>query len=108
MENNKYLFYFQPKDAQGVFNIPVYHTMHDNIDWMRKFVDPDFRYHATIAQVLTRVILLLSDSTLLPFNLIRYSDSMWARVKRLRRLIDEHELTDECDICKKLYQIFFK
>jgi len=81
--------------------------MHDNIAWMRKFVDPDFRYHAAIAQVLTRVILLLADSTLLPFNLIRYSDSMRARVKRLRKAVDKHDLQQDLDICKFTSVAFF-
>lgn len=91
-----------------MYNIPVYHTMHDNIAWMKKFVDPDFRYHAIIAQVLTRVILLLADSTLLPFNLVRYSKRLVNRINKLERNMQKHGVDKDLDISKDclLYLLF--
>lgn len=84
----------------GVFNYPVYHTIHDNIEWMKRFVDPDFRYHVTIAKIWTQVILLLADTTLLPFNFIRYSDSLFYRVKGMADLVKKKKLESKCNYSK--------
>ena len=81
----------------GVNNYPVYHTMHDNIAWLKKFVDPDFRYHVTIAKIWTQLILLLADTTVLPFNFIRYSDSLSYRVKQMSAYGKRKNIHKECD-----------
>ncbi len=39
---------------------------------MKRFLDPDFRYHATLGKLLTLVLLTLADSILLPFNIKEY------------------------------------
>lgn len=82
---------------QGVFKYPVYHTIHDNFEWLTKFVDPDFRYHTSVAKVLTQMVLSLSDSTLLPFNFIRYSSNLYRRVRLLDQVARKQGLTDICD-----------
>jgi len=89
-------YMFNTKDM-GVFNYPVYHTMHDNIEWMKKFVDPDFRYHTTIAKIWTQVVLLLADTQLLPFNFIRYSDSLHIRVRDMATLAKDKEIDNVCN-----------
>ena len=83
--------------GMGVFKYPVYHTIHDNFEWLTKFVDPDFRYHTTIAKVLTQMVLLLADTTLLPFNFIRYSSNLYRRVRLLDSLAQKEGLTGICD-----------
>ncbi|XP_047143288.1 N-acetylated-alpha-linked acidic dipeptidase 2 isoform X1 [Hydra vulgaris] len=89
-------YMFNTKEA-GVFHYPVYHTLHDNIAWMKKFVDPDFRYHTTLAKVWTQVILSLADTTLLPFNFIRYSNSLKYRVHQMADVVKEEGLDDIVD-----------
>lgn len=49
----------------------MYHSMHENFDWMSKYVDPDFRYHLTVGKMWLKLGLLLADSQILPFNLSR-------------------------------------
>ena len=50
---------------------PVYHSVHDNFYWLSKFLDPDFRYHLSVAQMWALFALKLADATILPFNLQR-------------------------------------
>lgn len=82
---------------QGVFKYPVYHTIHDNFEWLTKFVDPDFRYHTAIAKVLTQMTLSFADSTLLPFNFIRYSSNMYRRVKLMEHVAGKQGVNHICD-----------
>merc|ERR1711924_60273 len=96
---------FDAKEV-GVFKFPVYHTIHDNFEWLTKFVDPDFRYHTTIAKVLTQMVLSFADSTLLPFNFIRYSSNLYRRVKLMENIAHKEGVTDICDysMLKKVTQ----
>ena len=89
----------------GVFNYPVYHTIHDNIDWFTKFIDPDFRYHTTIAKIWMQVILLLADTTLLPFNFIRYSDSLYYRVAQMAKVAKNAGVHKICDYSKSNFGV---
>jgi N-acetylated-alpha-linked acidic dipeptidase len=50
-----------------------YHSNYDNFDWMVKVGDPDFVYHTLLAQVLSILILELSNRPVLPFDLEEYS-----------------------------------
>ena len=90
----------------GVFNYPVYHTMHDNIAWMKKFVDPDFRYHTTIAKIWTQIILLLVDTSILPLNFERYSDSLHFRVTKMARLARKNKVDKDCNFCKFIMSFY--
>ena len=90
----------------GVFNYPVYHTMHDNIAWMKKFVDPDFRYHTTIGKIWTQIILLLTDTSILPLNFERYSDSLHFRVTQMARLARKNKVDKDCNFCKLLMRYY--
>ena len=45
-------------------------------EWMKKYVDPDFRYLLTVGRMWTKMALTLSDSTFIPFNLTRYAERL--------------------------------
>ena len=77
---------------------PVYHTKHNNIEWMKKFVDPDMRYHETVAQVITQLVLSFSDSVLLPFDLKEYSRQISNRLGATKSEVEKHKnLSKEID-----------
>lgn len=52
---------------------PLLHTQYDQIEAVEKFVDPDYKYHYTVAQLLTYITERLADSTFLPFNIFDYA-----------------------------------
>ena len=61
------------QESTGDFIYPLYHTMHDIFDWVKRFLDPNFKYHETIAKLLIQLTLKISDSVILPFNVRPYA-----------------------------------
>jgi len=43
---------------------------------MKKFTDPDFRYHSNIVKVVLRLVFDIADAQVLPFDLYRMSSSL--------------------------------
>jgi N-acetylated-alpha-linked acidic dipeptidase len=51
----------------------VYHSLYDDFYWMKKFGDPTFGYHATLAKVLGTMTLRLDEADTLPFDYPTYA-----------------------------------
>lgn len=51
----------------------VYHSLYDDFDWMKRFGDPTFSYHVTLAQILGTLALRLDEADVLPFNYPAYA-----------------------------------
>ena len=78
----------------------MYHTKHDNFAWMTKFIDPDMRYHQTVAKVIMNVVLSIADDVILPFNLVTYSLEISDKVKELEINLKKKNLSHKVDISK--------
>lgn len=52
---------------------PLLHTQYDDVKLVEKFIDPDYRYHKAVTQVLGEIVRDLADSLFLPFNLLDYA-----------------------------------
>ncbi|KAK4170061.1 putative glutamate carboxypeptidase 2 [Cladorrhinum sp. PSN259] len=57
-----------------------YATSYENLDWMGRIADPEFTYHTLLAQILSLLILELSNRPILPFDMTAYADKLtiWA------------------------------
>ncbi|CAL1283680.1 unnamed protein product [Larinioides sclopetarius] len=55
---------------------PLHHTELDNFDFVKNFIDPSFKYHATVTKILGELLRDLSDSLFLPFNLFDYAQTL--------------------------------
>ncbi|HSM13845.1 MAG TPA: transferrin receptor-like dimerization domain-containing protein, partial [Thermoanaerobaculia bacterium] len=76
-------------DFGGEEQYGQYHSIYDSIDHYERFGDPGFEYVATAAKVGARLVLRLSEATVLPFRLDRAAE-------RIGRYAGEiHELADE-------------
>lgn len=62
-----------------------YHSCYENFEWMTKFGDPGLRYHRVLAEVMALLILELSDSPLLPFDLENYASEVKKYVADLEK-----------------------
>ena len=51
----------------------VYHSIYDNFNWMKKFGDPDFAYHATMARIAGVIVLRLAEADVLPLDYEAYA-----------------------------------
>jgi N-acetylated-alpha-linked acidic dipeptidase len=54
----------------------VYHSLYDDINWMTKFGDPGYRYHATAARIGTGMVMRLADADILPYDYVEYARTM--------------------------------
>lgn len=54
----------------------VYHSNYDNYDWMARFGDPGFVFHAVMAQFQGSVLLALADADVLPLHVEDYAASV--------------------------------
>lgn len=54
----------------------VYHSQYDSYDWMRRFGDTSFTYHATAARIAAAMILRLADADVLPYDYGEFARSV--------------------------------
>ncbi|KAI8337463.1 hypothetical protein BC941DRAFT_452316 [Chlamydoabsidia padenii] len=54
----------------------VYHSNYDSFHWMEKFGDPTFEYHATMARIVSALLVRLSDDRVLPISPNDYADEL--------------------------------
>lgn len=54
----------------------VYHSMYDSFQWMKKFGDPNFQMHATMARIAGIALVRLADADVLPFDYEEYSEEL--------------------------------
>lgn len=81
-----------------------YHSCYDNFDWMRKFGDPDFQYHKTLAQIWALLILEMADTRLLPFDLNAYARAVRGFVEDLENYARTKGAMKHKFVLKPLYQ----
>ena len=76
----------------------VYHSEFDNFDWMTKFGDPDFSYHITMSTILGFCILRLSESKILPFTYVPYSNSLFEYMQEFSVALDSSPFRNNVSI----------
>lgn len=66
--------------VDAVFDGPygVYHSIYDTHEWMRRFGDPGFKYHAAMAQLWGVMALRLANADVLPFDYAVYGRDILA------------------------------
>jgi len=69
----------------------VYHSIYENLHWMKTIVDPDFAYHEVMASLLGTAAVRMSESDLLPFDLETAAAAWQAAFAWLRESSDESE-----------------
>ena len=61
-----------------------YHSNYDSFDWMKRYGDPSYEYHATIAKVWALVAAKLVDSPVLQLNATDYALGLAKYVKAVK------------------------
>ncbi len=80
----------------------VYHSVHDNFDWISRFADPTFSYHLAMALVWSDLAIALSTTPLLPFDPRDYAGAM----NRIYKNLEEEygELLEAQNISLGMYR----
>lgn len=60
----------------------IYHSYYDNFDWMKRFGDPGFRYHAAAARLAALAAMRMANADVLPFSLAPYADEILKQLDR--------------------------
>jgi N-acetylated-alpha-linked acidic dipeptidase len=66
--------------VDAIFDGPygVYHSIYDTHEWMRRFGDPGFKYHAAMARLWGLMALRLANADVLPFDYAVYGRDVLA------------------------------
>lgn len=67
-------YFFGYKNNMELY--PVYHTQLDTFYWVKKFVDPSFKFHEAMAKFQGGMLLDLADLDLLPYDVKRLADTL--------------------------------
>lgn len=69
-------FTFNETNHPSLSTYPAIGALEDTKEYVERFIDPDYSLHITMAKVLSDVILRLSDSAILPFDLQSLIDTL--------------------------------
>jgi N-acetylated-alpha-linked acidic dipeptidase len=64
----------------------VYHSLYDDYDWMARYGDPGFRYHAAMSRLWGLLALRYADADLLPFDYAAYATEVAAYLEGLEKI----------------------
>ncbi len=64
----------------------VYHSLYDDFDWMKKFGDPGFQYHAAMSRLWGLLALRLADADVEPLDYAAYGSETEAYLNSLKAL----------------------
>ncbi|HEV2426333.1 MAG TPA: M28 family metallopeptidase [Terriglobia bacterium] len=64
----------------------VYHSLYDDFDWMKKFGDPGFEYHAAMSRLWGLLALRLANADIEPFDYAAYASEIEAYISSLKAL----------------------
>ena len=54
----------------------TYHSQYDTFNWMEKFGDPGFLYHATAASIAAAMAVRIADADILPYDYVEFARTM--------------------------------
>jgi N-acetylated-alpha-linked acidic dipeptidase len=54
----------------------VYHSLYDSYEWMEKFGDPGFKYHATAARIAAAMMMRTANADVIPYDYVEYARTM--------------------------------
>ncbi|HKW46016.1 MAG TPA: M20/M25/M40 family metallo-hydrolase [Gemmatimonadaceae bacterium] len=72
----------------------VYHSQYDDINWMSKFGDPGFLYHATAARIAAGMVLRVANADVLPYDYVEFARTMRNYLTRIDRAFSERKWDD--------------
>lgn len=69
----------------------VYHSQYDDYNWMTKFGDPGFVYHAAASKVATAMMLRMADADVLPYDYVEFARTMRKYIAPIDRQIQDRK-----------------
>ncbi|MFA6165213.1 MAG: M20/M25/M40 family metallo-hydrolase [Gemmatimonadaceae bacterium] len=63
----------------------VYHSMYDSFEWIHRFADPNFTYHAAQARVAALMVMRMASADVLPYDYAEFGRTLKPYVERIDR-----------------------
>jgi len=63
----------------------IYHSAYDSFNWMERFGDPGFQYHATAARIGAATLLRLANAQVLPYDYAEFARTMTRYIAPVER-----------------------
>lgn len=76
MSKHIWILFNLTKGYYPVSSYPAYHTIYDTFDYIKKTIDPDFRYHLAGARVCCSLTLLQADDPVLRMSVPEYAKTL--------------------------------
>lgn len=70
------------------------HSCFDSFEWMKRFGDPDFSYHRTLADIISKLILRMADDPVIPFDIGAYAKAIEDYTDDLERYANTKKSSD--------------
>jgi N-acetylated-alpha-linked acidic dipeptidase len=71
----------------------VYHSLYDTYEWMEKFGDPGFKYHATAARIAAAMMMRAANADVIPYDYVEYARTMQRYVPAVERAVQAKQWT---------------
>jgi N-acetylated-alpha-linked acidic dipeptidase len=71
----------------------VYHSLYDTYEWMEKFGDPGFKYHATAARIAAAMMMRTANADVIPYDYVEYARTMQRYVPAVERAVQAKQWT---------------
>jgi N-acetylated-alpha-linked acidic dipeptidase len=68
----------------------IYHSQYDDYNWMTKFGDTNFQYHAAAASIGTAMMLRIANADVLPYDYVEYAKTMRRYIAPVDKLVSQH------------------
>ena len=68
----------------------VYHSQYDDFNWMSKFGDPGFVYHAAAAKIAAGMVLRLANAEVIPYDYVEFARTMRRYVPAIDKALASH------------------
>ena len=75
----------------------VYHSQYDDFNWMSKFGDPGFLYHAAAARIAAGMILRLANAEVIPYDYVEFARTMQRYLPAIDRDLASHKWSASTD-----------
>lgn len=86
-------YFFGPGNPVELY--PVYHTQEDTFYWMKTFIDPKFEFHEAVTKFEGGLLIDLSDTPILPFDVTRYAKALLRGYQRLPTKVNNQSISTE-------------
>jgi len=75
----------------------VYHSQYDDFNWMSKFGDPGFVYHAAAARIAAGMIVRLANAEVIPYDYVEFARTMQRYLPAIDRQLTSHKWNASTD-----------